>query len=96
MVRVRSPQSDSLARLLVGQSITVRNVADHVLEVEGRSSEEIGTTAAENGITLFELTAQSASLEDAYMALTADSVDFRSPASTDADPDHIDPEDAAA
>ncbi len=46
--------------------------------MEGRTSEQIGTIAAAAGITLFELTTQTASLEEAYMALTEDSLDFRS------------------
>jgi ABC-2 type transport system ATP-binding protein len=41
-------------------------------------SEEIGTDAAAAQITLYELATQGASLEEAYMSLTEDSVDFRS------------------
>ena len=48
------------------------------LEVEGLSSEEIGTAAAAAALTLFELSTQAASLEEAYMALTEDSIDYRS------------------
>ena len=58
--------------------VTVRSTADETLEVEGRTSEQIGTAAAAAGITLFELATQTASLEEAYMALTEDSLDFRS------------------
>lgn len=79
-VRVRSPKSRDLASLLAGTNVTVANIAADTLTVEGRSIEDIGTIAAQHGITLFELTAQNASLEEAYMALTADSVDYRSPA----------------
>jgi ABC-2 type transport system ATP-binding protein len=77
-VRVRSPQAGHLAALLSGEQVKVRHVADGTLEVEGLSSEQIGTTAAGAQITLYELAAQGASLEEAYMALTADSVDYRS------------------
>jgi ABC-2 type transport system ATP-binding protein len=79
LVRVRSPQASQLAGLLSADGVTVRSVADGVLEVEGLASEEIGTTAAGAQITLYELATQGASLEEAYMALTADSVDYRSP-----------------
>ena len=77
-VRVRSPQSEDLARHVTAPGVVVRSVAEHVLEVEGRSSEEIGTMAAKAGITLFELTTQTASLEQAYMALTESAVNYRS------------------
>ena len=41
-------------------------------------SDAIGTTAGDAGITLWELSTQSASLEEAYMALTEDEIDYRS------------------
>jgi len=78
VVRVRSPQSGQLADRLVGAEVTVRQVADQTLEVQGLSSEHIGLTAAGAGIPLFELATVSASLEEAYMALTEGSVDYRS------------------
>ena len=78
VVRVRSPHSDRLAQALAGPDVTVTSVADQTLEVAGRTSEEIGTVAAGAGITLFELTTQNASLEEAYMALTENSLDYRS------------------
>jgi ABC-2 type transport system ATP-binding protein len=87
LVRVRSPQARQLAGILAGDGVTVRNVADGVLEVEGLSSERIGTAAAAAALTLYELAPQGASLEEAYMSLTEDSVDYRSsadrPRSTD-------------
>lgn len=78
VVRVRSPHAERLAQELAAPDVTVRNVADQTLEVEGRSSETIGTIAASAGITLFELATQPASLEEAYMALTENSLDYRS------------------
>jgi ABC-2 type transport system ATP-binding protein len=77
VVRVRSPQAPQLGDLL-GRAAAVRRIGDDGLEVEGLSSEEIGTTAASAQITLYELSTQGASLEEAYMALTADAIDFRS------------------
>jgi ABC-2 type transport system ATP-binding protein len=55
-----------------------------MIEVEGVSSDDIGRAAAGAGITLFELAPLGASLEEAYMALTASSLDFRSPSSAPA------------
>jgi ABC-2 type transport system ATP-binding protein len=78
VVRVRSPQARQLAGLLSGASTIVRTPSDEVLEVEGLTSDQIGTVAAGAGLTLFELTTQGASLEEAYMSLTEDSLDFRS------------------
>ena len=78
LVRVRSPQARHLAGLLAGEGVTVRDIAEGVLEVAGLSSEQIGIAAAGAQITLYELASQGASLEEAYMALTEDSVDYRS------------------
>jgi ABC-2 type transport system ATP-binding protein len=78
VVRVRSPQADRLAALLGGEGVTVRNMAEGVLEVEGLTSEQVGIAAAQAQITLYELSVQGASLEEAYMALTRDAVDYRS------------------
>jgi ABC-2 type transport system ATP-binding protein len=78
VVRVRSPQADQLAGLLLADLVTVRDVADHTLEVQGLTSDQIGQAAANAGVTLWELSTQAASLEEAYMALTEDSIDYRS------------------
>jgi ABC-2 type transport system ATP-binding protein len=85
VVRVRSPQATQLAGILVGDGVTVTDVAEGVLDVTGLASEQVGIAAAEARITLYELATQGASLEEAYMSLTEDSVDFRS--STDIHPD---------
>jgi ABC-2 type transport system ATP-binding protein len=77
-VRVRSPQADRLALLLARPGVTVRAVSPGVLEVEGLSTDEVGMVAGESQVTLLELTAQQASLEEAYMALTESSIDYRS------------------
>ncbi|WUH92278.1 ATP-binding cassette domain-containing protein [Streptomyces sp. NBC_00433] len=78
VVTVRSPQAARLAALLAGVGFTVRNIAEQTLEVQGLTSDRIGVTAAEAGITLLELATHAASLEEAYMALTDDSIDYRS------------------
>ncbi|MEE4543133.1 ABC transporter ATP-binding protein [Streptomyces sp. V4-01] len=78
LVTVRSPEASRLAQLLAGPEVTVRDVADQTLEVQGLTSDHIGRTAAAAGITLLELATHAASLEEAYMALTDESVDYRS------------------
>jgi ABC-2 type transport system ATP-binding protein len=85
VVRVRSPQAVQLAAVLAGEGVTVRAIAEGALEVEGLSSEEIGTAAARAHLTLYELATRGASLEEAYMSLTQDSVDYRSAADRVAD-----------
>src|ERR1700753_1865083 len=79
VVHVRSPQARELAALLTGDGVTVRDLAEGVLEVDGLSSERIGTVAASAQITLYQLATQDASLEEAYMSLTEESVAYRSP-----------------
>ncbi|MHA6761338.1 ABC transporter ATP-binding protein [Streptacidiphilus sp. PAMC 29251] len=78
IVTVRSPQTGQLAGLLAGPEVTVRDIAAQTLEVEGLTSDHIGRTAAAAGIVLLELAPHAASLEEAYMALTDESVDYRS------------------
>ena len=84
MVRVRTPRAAELAGLLSGVDVSVHRVGDQALDVEGHSSDHIGTIAAEAGITLYELATHTASLEDAYMALTENSLDYRSTDDRDA------------
>jgi ABC-2 type transport system ATP-binding protein len=76
VVRVRSPQARELEELLVGGGALVRHEAEGALEVEGQTSEQIGAAAAGAGLTLYELSPKEASLEEAYMALTEDALEF--------------------
>ena len=76
-MRVRSPQAAKLRELVLADDVTVESTESSVLEVSGLTSEEIGKTASEHGITLFELTPQQASLEEAFMELTSKDVEFR-------------------
>jgi ABC-2 type transport system ATP-binding protein len=78
VVRVRSPEPQRLADLLTADGALVRPVDRGAIEVAGRTSEQVGIAAAAAGLTLYELTPQEASLEEAYMALTDESLDFRS------------------
>jgi ABC-2 type transport system ATP-binding protein len=78
IVRVRSPDARELADLLVGDRVTVREVSEGVLDVTGLSTDDVGLAAAAAQLTLLELSAKGASLEEAYMALTEDSVEFHS------------------
>ncbi len=77
VVRVRSPQTSELRDLLVGPDVTVVTAADGALEVGGRSAVQIGDLAAAHGLRLHELTPQQASLEEAFMELTRDDLEYR-------------------
>jgi len=78
VVRVRSPQATELRELLVGPDVAVTVVDGGALEVSGLTAEQIGDLAAERGLRLHELTPQQASLEEAFMELTKDDVEYRS------------------
>ena len=76
-VRVRSPQAAQLRGLIAGPDVTVSSDEPGVLTVTGLESDQIGVIAAEHQITLLELSPQQASLEDAFMELTRDAVEYR-------------------
>jgi len=85
VVRVRTPDADRLAPALTGPDVTIEAEGADVLVVTGLSSEQIGRSAADLGVVLFELVPQQASLEEAFMELTADAVEYAatpSPTST--------------
>jgi ABC-2 type transport system ATP-binding protein len=75
-VLVRSLQLSQLREALVGPEVTVTSHGDGALQVTGLRIEEIGQAAADRQIVLHELSPQSASLEEAFMELTQDSVEY--------------------
>ncbi|MGI8412619.1 MAG: ABC transporter ATP-binding protein [Solirubrobacteraceae bacterium] len=75
-VRIRSPQLERLRELIAAPEVRIETVAPSVAEVNGLDSEQVGRIAAENGIVLYELTPQRASLEEAFMELTRDELEF--------------------
>jgi ABC-2 type transport system ATP-binding protein len=76
-VRVRTPQAARLRDLLLGAGITVSSSAEGELAVTGLNTDQVGIRAAAAGITLLELSPVQASLEEAFMELTADAVEYR-------------------
>jgi len=76
-VRVRSPQAPVLQELLAGRPVAVSVLEPGLLEVEGVDAAELGDLALRHGVVLHELTPQQASLEEAFMDLTRDDVEFR-------------------
>ena len=76
-VRVRSPQIDVLARAVQGADVSVTGIESGLVEINGLSAAQIGETAAQFGIVLHELSPINASLEEAYLELTQDEVEYR-------------------
>jgi ABC-2 type transport system ATP-binding protein len=75
-VRVRTPQGTELAEALRREGAEVTVSDDGALDVVGFGAPRIGEVAARGAVVLHELTPVSSTLEDAYMALTADAVEF--------------------
>jgi ABC-2 type transport system ATP-binding protein len=78
-VRVRTPQPDAVAAVVRREGGTVTRDGD-VLEVHGVAAARIGELAAGEQLVLHELTPQQATLEDAFMALTAGTVEYHATA----------------
>jgi ABC-2 type transport system ATP-binding protein len=81
-VRVRSPQRERLLDVLHQAGIVAVESGEGVLEVDGGKAEQIGEVAAQHRITLHELSPQQASLEEAFMQLTAGSVEYHAHSET--------------
>jgi ABC-2 type transport system ATP-binding protein len=79
-VRVRSPRSDDLVDVLSRTGVSVTPTGSDTLEVRGRTAAEVGDSAAAAGLPLHELVSVERSLEDAYLQLTADEVEYHSAA----------------
>ena len=77
-VRVRSPRATELAAALTRDRVTVTSPEPGTLEVSGATAEHVGEVAFAHGLLLHELSPRSASLEEAYMSLTQDAVEYRS------------------
>ena len=80
-VRVRSPQQEKLSRLLSDRGAAMTSV-DGYLELTGLSTAEVGDVAAANSVTIHELFQKRSSLEDAFMELTGDSVEYHAEAAS--------------
>jgi ABC-2 type transport system ATP-binding protein len=74
-VRVRSPQLDELAVTLETEGASLWR-DDDALEVVGISIEQVGAIALRLGVLLYELSPQRASLEEAFMRLTAETREY--------------------
>ena len=76
-LQVRSVEQDRLALLLRTAGATTEIAPDGSLSVSGTSALEVGELAARHGIALYELLTRNASLEEAFMRLTRDALDYQ-------------------
>jgi ABC-2 type transport system ATP-binding protein len=75
-VVVRSPQAAVLAEALAGPGVTVAATEPETLEVTGLSAAEIGDKARDLDVSLHGLAPKKASLEEAFMEMTRDEVEY--------------------
>jgi ABC-2 type transport system ATP-binding protein len=71
LVRVRSPQAETLKALLAAQGIQADPDGDDQLIAVGTTTETVGKTAAAAGIVLYEMGAERSNLEDVFLQLTS-------------------------
>jgi ABC-2 type transport system ATP-binding protein len=81
LVRVRTPQADEMLEALRADGLQP-NLVDGHIEVLGTTTEAIGELAAKHRITLHELYTQRSSLEQAFMEMTRDSVEYHATGET--------------
>jgi ABC-2 type transport system ATP-binding protein len=76
VVLIRSPELERLRHALAGPGVTFEEAERGAIEVHGLTAEEVGEAAAAAGVVLHELTPRQASLEEAFMNLTRDELEF--------------------
>ena len=76
-VRVRSPQRNALAELLRGPASSVAYEGGDMLVVGGMSVDQVEDVAARAGLPVHGLFVEEASLEDVFMDLTRDAVEYQ-------------------
>ncbi|MGW4646271.1 ABC transporter ATP-binding protein [Kitasatospora sp. NPDC004289] len=76
-LRVRAVDPEKLDRLMATVSLTATQAEDGGWEVDGVSGEEFARYAAAHGVVLYEIASRQDSLEEAFMRMTADSVEYR-------------------
>ena len=77
-IRLRSPRLAELIPLISGVGIEITQTEPGAADLVGALPEAVGDAAAAAGIPIHELSPQSGSLEDAYLALTGESVEYKS------------------
>ncbi len=75
-VRVRSPKIDALVPILEARGARTSRAPDGSVNVSGMSEATVGDLAFEAGVALHELAPNNASLEEVFMELTEESVEY--------------------
>ncbi len=75
-VLVRTPETERLGQVLAAPGVTVMNDGTDLLRVSGITAEQIGTAAWRAHLPVYELTPTHASLEEAFMQVTQDSIEY--------------------
>lgn len=83
-VRLRVPEPQRLREVLASDGLMLRDGPEGTLEVDGADPARVGELAARYQLVLHELSPQQASLEEAFMKLTATSVEYQTPAGNQA------------
>jgi ABC-2 type transport system ATP-binding protein len=81
-VTVRTPARDEAMAVLARAGAEVAAAARDIITVSGLTSERVANLLAQNAVPFSELSAHRASLEEAYMELTRDAVEFRAEAAS--------------
>ncbi len=76
LVKVRTPQAERLRDLVAQPDVTAAVTGDEV-QISGLTSDQVGEIAAANHVVLHELTPVQVSLEEAFMDLTRDQVEYK-------------------
>ena len=75
-VLVRTPETARLGQLLAAPGVTVVNDGTDLIRVTGTTAEQIGAAAWQAHLPVYELTPTHASLEEAFMQVTRDSIEY--------------------
>ena len=75
-VLVRTPETVRLGQVLAAPGVTVTDDGTDLLRVSGATAEQIGTAAWRAQLPVYELTPAHASLEEAFMQVTKDSIEY--------------------
>ncbi|MFJ3789991.1 ABC transporter ATP-binding protein [Kitasatospora sp. NPDC090091] len=76
-IRVRAVNPEKLSALMRDSGLDAEPVDGGAWEVSGAEPEQLAALAAANGVVLYEIAVQQDSLEEAFMRMTADSVEYR-------------------
>ena len=75
-VLVRTPETARLGQVLAAPGVTVTDDGTDLMRVSGATAEQIGMAAWQARLPVYELTPAHASLEDAFMQVTKDSIEY--------------------